>query len=43
MKEEYITAINKLLQLADEDTLDFVFQFLQKMAATSTETFQQVS
>lgn len=42
MTQEYIIAINNLLELADEDTLDFVFQFLQK-TTTSTETFLQVS
>ena len=30
MKKEYITEINNLLPLADEDLLDFVFQFLIK-------------
>lgn len=30
MKEEYIAEINKLLNLADIETLDFVFQFLQQ-------------
>ena len=30
MKNEYITEINNLLPLADEELLDFVFQLLQK-------------
>lgn len=30
MKNEYITEINNLLPHADEELLDFVFQFLQK-------------
>lgn len=30
MKEEYITEINKILPLADEELLDFVYQLLQK-------------
>lgn len=29
MKNEYITNINNLLQLADVELLDFVFQLLQ--------------
>ena len=30
MKKEYISEINNLLPLADEELLDFVFQLLQK-------------
>lgn len=30
MKKEYITEINNLLPLADEELLDFVFQLLHK-------------
>ena len=32
---EYITEINKLLPLADEELLDFVFQLLQKSITPS--------
>ena len=31
MTEEYIIAINNLLQSADVEILDFIFQLLQKM------------
>ena len=40
MKDEYITEINNLLQLADEELLDFVYQLLQK-SVTPLETLQQ--
>ena len=35
MKNEYITEINNLLPLADEELLDFVFQLLQKSVSPS--------
>ena len=39
---DYIAEINKLLNLADEELLDFVFQFLQKSITPSQkETLQQ--
>lgn len=38
---EYINEINKLLPLADEELLDFVYQLLQKSISHSTETHQQ--
>lgn len=39
---DYITEINKLLQLADEELLDFIFQLLQKSINPSLiETLQQ--
>jgi hypothetical protein len=42
MKQEYITAINNLLKLADEELLDFVFQLLQKSVSPSLlETHQR--
>mgnify|MGYP003291358139 CR=1 FL=1 len=31
MTEEYITAINELLQSVDVEILDFIFQLLQKL------------
>lgn len=37
MKNEYITEINNLLPLADEELLDFVYQVLQKSITLSTE------
>lgn len=40
MKNEYITEINNLLPLADEDLLDFVYQLLQKSITLSTERLQ---
>ena len=42
MKQEYITEINSLLDLADEELLDFVFQLLQKsVSPLRSETHQQ--
>ena len=42
MKEDYIAEINKLLNLADEELLDFIFQLLQKSITPSLiETHQQ--
>ena len=39
---DYITEINKLLNLADEELLDFIFQLLQKSISPSLkETLQQ--
>lgn len=39
---DYITEINKLLNLADEDLLDFIYQLLQKSINPSLiETLQQ--
>lgn len=39
---DYITEINNLLQLADEELLDFIFQLLKKSINPSlTETLQQ--
>ena len=39
---EYITKINTLLPLADEELLDLVFQLLQKSISPSvTDTLQQ--
>jgi hypothetical protein len=40
MKEEYITEINNLLPLADEELLDFVFQLLQKSIKPSETHLQ---
>lgn len=40
MKDEYITEINNLLPLADEELLDFVYQVLQKSITLSTERLQ---
>lgn len=40
MKNEYITEINNLLPLADEELLDFVYQVLQKSITLSTERLQ---
>lgn len=40
MKNEYITEINNLLPLADEELLDFVYQLLQKSITLSTERLQ---
>lgn len=34
MKTEYITEIEKLLQLADIDLLDYIYQLLQKSIET---------
>ena len=39
MKEEYITAINNLLQSADLELLDLIFQLLQK--SVISEKFPQ--
>lgn len=39
MSQEYITAINDLLQSADEELLDLIFQLLQK--SVISEKFQQ--
>lgn len=39
---DYITEINKLLSLADEELLDFIYQLLQKSISPSLkETLQQ--
>lgn len=35
MKEEYIAEINNLLNLADIELLDFIFQLLQKSVPQS--------
>lgn len=45
MKDEYITEINTLLQFADEELLDFVYQLLQKSIAqpVNSLTLQQQS
>ena len=41
-RAEYIEEINNLLELADDELLDFVFQLLQKSVSPSlTETHQQ--
>lgn len=40
MKQEYITEINDLLLLADEELLDFVFQLLQKSVNPSASQTQ---
>lgn len=42
MKNEYITEINNLLPLADEELLDFVYQLLQK-SIKPLETLQQLA
>ena len=38
---EYITEINNLLNCANEETLDFILQFLQKSVTPLLETLQQ--
>ena len=40
MTNEYIAEINNLLQHADTELLDFIFQLLQK-SITASETHQQ--
>lgn len=38
---DYITEINKLLNLADEELLDFIYQLLQKSINPSLIEMQQ--
>lgn len=38
---EYITEINNLLNCANEETLDFILQFLQKSVTPLLEKFPQ--
>ena len=42
MSQEYITEINNLLQYADEELLDYIFQLLQKsVSPLQSEKCQQ--